>query len=232
VAVTPDKPAPYATSNSILEIIDRHRNRGLPSPVDAEVLARSGIPESLIPRTLQSLQTLDLIDEDGRPSQILEGIRLAPEAEFRRRLAEWLQAAYADVLLFVDPAKDDETAIRDAFRNYNPIGQQPRMITLFLGLMTAAGLAGDKEAQPRRSRPPTSQGTSKPAPQSPKVNSAKKDNDPPPPKTTLPLAISEKALEYRLVDLMSEAADDPEVLTAIIKVITFLKTKGVGNPPA
>ncbi len=44
--------------------------------------------------------------------------------------------------------------------------------------------------------------------------------------------ISEKALEYRLVDLMTEAAADPEVMSAIIKVITFLKTKNAGNQPS
>ncbi len=40
-----------------------------------------------------------------------------------------------------------------------------------------------------------------------------------------PEPISEKALEYRLVDLMSEAVSDPEVMTAIVTIITFLKTK-------
>jgi hypothetical protein len=45
---------------------------------------------------------------------------------------------------------------------------------------------------------------------------------PPPPQ---PPTITEKALEYRLVDLMTEAASDPEVMAAIITVITFLKIK-------
>ena len=35
--------------------------------------------------------------------------------------------------------------------------------------------------------------------------------------------MTEKALEYRLVDLMTDAMDDPEVMQAIIKVVTFLK---------
>lgn len=41
---------------------------------------------------------------------------------------------------------------------------------------------------------------------------------PPPPPTEAPL-------EYRLVDLMSKAMGEPEVLQAILKVITFLKTQ-------
>lgn len=142
--VTADRPAPYAPASAILALIDRHRNKGLPAPVDADVLARAGISGSLIPRTLQALQTLDLIGEDARPTPVLEGLRLAPEAEFKARMAEWLNATYADALSYVDPATDDEVRIRDAFRSYSPVGQQSRMVTLFTGLFAAAGIAPEK----------------------------------------------------------------------------------------
>lgn len=201
----------------------------------AEVLARASVSESLIPRTLQALQILDLLDEQGMPSKTLEGIRLAPEAEYKQRLAEWLQSAYADVLRYVDPAVDDETKLRDAFRMYNPVGQQPRMITLFLGLVGVAGLGPEKQTTPRRQRSIS--------PQSVRVSSAgknpngakKAEADPPPPLDKQPpfkaAEISEKALEYRLVDLMSQAADDREVMDAIVTVIRFLKTKNTTNQP-
>ena len=142
--VTKDKSAPYAPPTAILNIVERHRQRGIPSPVDAEVLARAGISESLIPRTLMALQSLDLIDDNGSHTDVLEGLRLAPEAEYKARLAEWLNAAYADVLKFVDPATDDEAKIRDAFRPFQPTGQQARMVTLFSGLYAAAGIAAEK----------------------------------------------------------------------------------------
>jgi hypothetical protein len=48
------------------------------------------------------------------------------------------------------------------------------------------------------------------------------EGGPPPPP---PPPVTEKALEYKLVDLMSEAAGDAETMSAIIKVITFLKTR-------
>jgi len=141
MAVTTDKAAPYAPASAVIGIIERHRHKGLPMPVDAGVLQRSGVPDSLIPRTLQALQALDLIDEQGRATEIFERIRLASENEYKERLKEWLNTAYADVLMFIDPARDGETAARDAFRSYKPIGQQPRMVTLFLGLFAAAGVA-------------------------------------------------------------------------------------------
>lgn len=150
--VTGDRPAPYAPASAILGLVNRHRTRGLPS-YDAEVLARAGVSESLIPRTLQAMQTLDLIGEDGKPTPILEGLRLAPEAEFKARLGEWLTEAYADALSYVDPAKDDEIRIRDAFRGYQPVGQQPRMVTLFMGLFAAAGIGPDKVRSSDKPKP-------------------------------------------------------------------------------
>lgn len=149
MAVTLDKPAPYAPASAILDIIGRYRNRGLIFPVTSEVLTRAGISDSLNSRTLQALQTLDLFGADGNPTATMEAIRLAPEPEYKQRLADWLKSAYADVFAFVDPTTDDETRIRDAFRGYNPIGQQARMVTLFQGLCAAAGLVADKPAAPR-----------------------------------------------------------------------------------
>ena len=143
--VTPDKPAPYAPASAILSLIERHRDKRLPSPIDADVLARSQVSESLVPRTLQALQTLDLIDEGGNPTPVFETLRLAPQAEFQQRLRDWLNAAYADALQFVDPTTADSTSIHDAFRGYNPAGQRDRMVTLFTSLFKAAGV-GDQSA--------------------------------------------------------------------------------------
>jgi hypothetical protein len=109
------------------------------------------VPESLIPRTLQALVTLDLIDENGAPTPVFESLRLAPEPEFKSKMQEWLKATYADAFEYVDPSKDDETRIRDAFRRYNPVGQQDRMVTLFQGLCAAAGLRPEKASSPRPS---------------------------------------------------------------------------------
>lgn len=145
--VTAATTAPYAPAPGILGLVGRHRSKGLPSPVDSDVLTRAGISASLIPRTLQALHTLDLLNEDGSPSAILEGLRLAPEAEYQQRMAEWLNAAYADALAFVDPADATEVQIRDAFRSYKPVGQQDRMVSLFMGLFAAAGVMPEREKQ-------------------------------------------------------------------------------------
>jgi hypothetical protein len=167
MTVTANKPAPYAPASVVLDLIHRHRTRGLPPPIFGDVLGRSGVAETLIPRTLQSIQALDLVDaKTGMPTPTFEAIRLAPEAEYKKALENWLKGTYADVFAFVDPTKDDETRVRDAFRNYQPIGQQGRMVTLFLALCTAAGLIPEKSASAatQRSAPSRSAAT-RPRPQ-------------------------------------------------------------------
>lgn len=166
MAVTTDQPAPYAPASAILDLIDRHRNKGLPQIVDADVLLRAGVSDSLVPRTLQALRTLDLLTNEGQPSEVFETLRLAPTAEYQAKLTEWLNRTYADALVFVDPATCDEIAVRDAFRKYVPTGQQSRMVSLFIGLFTAAGVMQPRSKQPSatKSRVPASHGGPLPKP--------------------------------------------------------------------
>jgi hypothetical protein len=153
--VTQNRPGPYAPSTAILEILRRNRDGKLPSPVTAEVLARAGILDSLVPRTLQALQTLDLINQVGAHTQILQNLQRAPEVEYQKLLAEWLRNAYHEVFTYIDPATADPTAVRDAFRFYDPPGQRDRMVTLFQGLCVAAALVPEKVAKPARPAPTT-----------------------------------------------------------------------------
>jgi hypothetical protein len=152
--VTPDR-APYGPPSAVLEVVTRYRSRGLTLPITNEVLTRIGVSESLTARTMQALTTLDLVDEQGAPTPTLESLRLAPEDQYQKRLAEWLNGAYADILTIIDPATATDTQVRDAFRGYNPVGQQDRMVTLFLGLYAAAGIRPEKAAKPSMPRPPS-----------------------------------------------------------------------------
>lgn len=219
MALSQEVSAPYAPQGAIIGLLEKNRSTGLPSLIDKSALSRLGISESLLDRTFQALIVLDLIDESGTPTEVLKGFRVAPEAEYTTRLAEWLNHAYSDIVQFSDPYQGDEVQVRDAFRTYSPQSQIDRMVSLFIGLYRLAGVWPEvtKKVSPKNT-PKATQATK---PRTPKRTKTASPSPPPPP-------ISETALEYRLVDLMSEAASDPELMQAIIKVITFLKTKDSG----
>lgn len=231
--VTADTPAPYAPASAILSVVERHRNKGLPGIVDIEVLTRAGVSETLAPRTMHALRALDLIGDDGKISEVFEGLRLAPEAEYQPRMADWLRGAYADVLTFVDPETATEEQLEDAFRTYKPIGQRSRMVSLFQGLFTAAGVSPERSRQAARRTPPNGNSKPKVVRSAPPIRSSPAPTPAPTP-TPTPAAAPphEKKLEYRLVDLMTEAMDDPDAIQAILKVITFVKARDAAKKTA
>jgi hypothetical protein len=149
--------APYTSANAINSVMRRFREKGLTTPITGDVLVRAGVSDSLVPRTLQALQLLDLIDDAGQPTPTFQKMRSVPEAGYKACLAEWLQSVYAEVFKFVDPGTDDATQVRDAFRTYTPHGQQDRMVALFLALCAEAGLAPEtKKSEPKpAARKPT-----------------------------------------------------------------------------
>jgi len=151
MALKSESNAPYAPGATIVNLLKRFRDKGLAFPVNSEVLVRAGVADSLVPRTLQALQLLELIDDDGQATEVLKKIRAVPEKEYQATLAAWIKQVYAEVFAFADPA-GDETQVRDAFRTYIPHGQQDRMVSLFIALCAEAGLAPESkkpEAKPR-----------------------------------------------------------------------------------
>jgi len=152
MAIEADGTAPYAPTAAVTAVLDFDRSRGLPIPITVDTIERVGISKSLAPRTLQALKLLDLVDDDGQPTDAMVGLRKAASEDYPQRLAEVLHAAYADVFRYIDPSQDEVGRVRDSFRHFTPIGMQERMVTLFLGLCERANIIG--EAPKRRGRPP------------------------------------------------------------------------------
>lgn len=148
---------PYAPPGTIIEVLRRYRDRGLPSPVTTEVLERAGVPETLSGRTLSSLKLLGFLDSEGVPAPEFDAANRAPEESYKERLQQLILNKYTEVVTFADPATDPYEKVRDAFRGYNPLGQQDRMVTLFLGLMDYTGV--DISAAVSSRKPQESRGT-------------------------------------------------------------------------
>lgn len=156
MAVSKESPAPYTAGAALLTVIRRYREKGLTSPFTPDVLVRAGVTDSLVPRTMQALLALDLIDDKGVPTATMQKLRTVPEKDYTAAVAEWVQSAYAEVFSFIDPRTHNAIEIRDAFRAYQPQGQQDRMVALFMALCAEGGLADESkkaESRPRLRKP-------------------------------------------------------------------------------
>ena len=154
----PSGPAPYTSANAVVTVLDAWRDRGFGVPVTTDTLARAGVSESIARRTFQSLVGLELLNEDGTPTEQLQDFRATRgDDEYRNRLQEWLRSVYADVLQYADPSTDPYERVTEAFRTYEPAGQRRAMASLLLGLWKYAGLPVPEgqtpAARPSRPRP-------------------------------------------------------------------------------
>ena len=150
--------APYASPNSVIHLIHRLRDTGLPDPLTHDGLGLVGITPSMVSPTLRSFKYLRIVDDDGQKLSAHQSLSTATSEEYPGVLGEIVKSAYEDVFRIIDPAKHDFEQVEDAFRKYNPQKQRRKMVRLFLGLCEEAGLAPE---QPKRRR---GQGTTKVAP--------------------------------------------------------------------
>jgi hypothetical protein len=112
------------------------------------------VTESLAPRTLQALQLLDLVDDDGAPTEQFTALRKAPADQYQAVFADLLRSAYAAVFEYLpDPPKATHQQVHDAFRGFKPEGQWGRMVTLFLSLIVEAGII-EEAPKPKRTTTP------------------------------------------------------------------------------
>lgn len=134
-----DGRGPYASTAPVVKVIEKNRQMGLPT-VNLQKLQMIGVSESLAPRTLYALEALGFYDENGNITPEFDALRKAHDHEFKPRLAALLREAYAPILEVIDPAAATLTDVENAFRGFEPTGQIPRMVQLFIGLMAYAGI--------------------------------------------------------------------------------------------
>lgn len=143
-----DRRGPYASAGSVQTVIEKHRQVGLPS-VDLRKLQQIGITESLAPRTLHTLEALGFYDSTGNVTPEFDALRKVPDHDFKARLAALLREAYAPILEVLDPSVATQTDVENAFRGFEPTGQIPRMVQLFMRLMAYVDLMPDPDSKRR-----------------------------------------------------------------------------------
>ena len=214
---------PYATFSSFMTFINKLRDTQIPSRIDSSVFGNAS--GSLIYSILSTLKSLNLVDADGVPSDLFVNFVKANDEERPAKMAAIMKAAYAPLFsasfdLTSATAGQFDELIRS---EYDAKGSTVDKVATFF---IAAAKFAEVEISPHLAarKATASSASSGKSKRQRKANNS--DNPPPPPPPPPP--ISEIALEYRLVDLMTEASEDPEVMAAIISVITFLKTKDAG----
>ncbi|MEE9453672.1 MAG: DUF5343 domain-containing protein [Paracoccaceae bacterium] len=221
--------APYATYGSFVKFINDLKESGIPPRIDKTVFKTTS--GSVIYSVMPALKFLNLIDDDGAPTSKLQALVEASDAERPSVLKDVIKVGYNflfevgfDVSLVSAGQFNDR--MKKEFEV--PSSSIDKMATFFI--------AACKDAKIELSTHLTSR---KPLAASSNSKKSKKQRVEPPaekpgnPAGEAPLApISEKALEYRLVDLMSEAVTDPDVMQAIVTIITFLKTKDASKKAA
>jgi hypothetical protein len=223
MALTPGGRAPYAPSKTVQSVIDRHRAVGLPK-IDMDTLERIGVTEALRPRTLASLKLLDFYDEDGKITPEFDNLSRVPTGEFPEYLGMLLKKVYAPIIEVTgDPAAATMQSIEDAFRTFEPRGQLVRMVQLYAGLMTYAGIMDESAKR----KPGPRKQSARPAPDKPRVEksktatTAKKNALPPEPPVVDPPSPQNEAKGHRTtVDLGAAGA-----VTLTVDVNPLLLTK-------
>lgn len=131
---------PYAAPSNVISVIQRVRTRNMPSKIDEQFLDIAGVSANVYGRVFDALRFLDLIDEDGRPTDRLVALGAATDEEYPDLLATVVRSAYVEDFDKIDPGQDPQPKIVGAFRPYQPKSQTSRMVMLFLGLCREAGI--------------------------------------------------------------------------------------------
>ncbi len=220
---------PYATYSSFLRLFTKLQTSGIPSRIDPSVFGKASGSETY--SVIAALKFLKLIDDEGIPSSLFTDFVNASEQDRKDLMAKIIKAGYPSLFngsidISKATAGQFDSHIRDEFEVN---GSTVDKIAAFF-------LAAAKTAEIKLS---TQIAERKPTAASPTSNKSKKqrsNSSAPPAAINNQSAVAqqtekvtEKQLEYRLVDLMSDAMEDPEVMDAIIKVVKFLKTRNASN---
>lgn len=208
---------PYATFTQFIGFLNKLRDKPIPSRIDASIFGNAS--GSLSYSVIAALKSLKLIQPNGIPNSEFAALVEAGDEERKAILKEAMKNAYPTLHSSQFPLENATAGQFDEHlrNNYEAKGSTIDKVASFF--IQAAVFAGIPISEHILNRKPSAglstNGKSRRQRKQPEV----------PPLEKPASSISEKALEYRLVDLMSEAIDEPSVIQSILNVVTFLKRR-------
>lgn len=132
--------APYAPLASVRKILEaiREGNKG---PWTTEACGSAGVTDSMIPRTLNSLEALGIVDAPGNLTASGRALLGTSGPDYTAALASIVSEAYAEVIDHAPPATASAAEVALAFDGFEPRAQQDKMVSLFRGLSAECGLS-------------------------------------------------------------------------------------------
>ena len=212
---------PYAAFASFISFLNKLRDTQIPSRIDPSVFGNAS--GSLSYSIIASLKSLKLIGADGTPTADLIAFVNASDNDRQAMMQAILMDAYSSlwggsINLETTTAGQFDEHIRE---EYDVKGSTvDKVATFFIAAAKYAELPISPHLAARR--PTASSASSSKSKRQRKADDLDNGAGFTPPSAK---PMTEKALEYRLVDLMTDAMGDQEVMQAIIKVVTFLKTR-------
>jgi hypothetical protein len=128
---------PYISFSQLENVLERMRNEGVPARVDRSYLSSwSGSAQA---QFLKAARSLELLDEHGRPTDLLKRLVTEPDAR-PTMVAEVLHAKYPDAIALGKDATQSQ--LDEVFRNYDGISGSTtrKAITFYLHAAKFAGI--------------------------------------------------------------------------------------------
>lgn len=216
---------PYIAYKTLQTLLGDLKAHGLPPQIDRSILTRfsGGVQGQL----MIALRVLGLVDDKSAPTPKMKTLVDAFDTEnYSTVLRQLVEETYPYVL-GIDLTTATPSMFTKAFSEATGAGEESlrKCRAFFLAAARDAGISIGARIEKAKYPRPRNGAPKRPKKLETSMSGGNPSSPAPAAAAVGEVKISEKALEYRLVDLMGEVDGDVDVMGAIIKVITFLKTK-------
>jgi hypothetical protein len=231
---TKEVKSPYVPFGTFLSFIDTQAEGGLPSTIDKSLMSKmSGGIQSVL---LAALKGTGFIDDAGHPLPRFEQYVSASAADRKAIIREALADGFPYLLTpEVDLTRMTPGQFDKKVRDATGVSSSTldKVASFFLGAAKHIGLPMSSHLEGRK---PAFKSVKRPKPETPQtreVNGGADEKGKSVGERTgsaVHEGISDKALEYKLIDLMKEDGIGPEQMAAIWTLVQYLTAKGKKQP--